>query len=170
VDALEELIARSKDCPELRQLAEFHLRNPEVLDFLVQEIRLRLDSGYTAFSYKSLWQYARWQLEIERGPNHTFLMNDNLNSFYARAITILHPGFNGRAEFRVSKADEIFGTEVEPTPKNRPKNYARRLQWEDCTPLERGWRPSVPHEPKPVGRRPSVHLCAACRGKLTDPY
>ena len=144
IDAIDELVARSKDHRELRAFHEFHRRHPEVLDFLVQEIRLRLDR-FDAFSYHSLWQYARWKLEMEKGPGDTFLMNDHAAPFYARAITVLHPEFNGRAEFRESKADEIFGLRIEPVPDKRPKNYARRLQWADGTAIENGWRPTTPH-------------------------
>jgi hypothetical protein len=111
----------------------------------VQEIQLRIEHGFEAFSYHSLWQYARWKLEMQRGPGETFLMNDHAAPFYARAITILHPEFNGRCEFRTSKADAIFGTRIEPAPDKRPKNYARRLQWADGTAIESGWRPQRPH-------------------------
>jgi hypothetical protein len=82
---------------------------------------------------------------MQRGPGETFLMNDHAAPFYARAITILHPEFNGRCEFRTSKADAIFGTRIEPAPDKRPKNYARRLQWADGTAIESGWRPQRPH-------------------------
>lgn len=143
-DAIDELVARSKDHRELRAFHDFHRQHPEVLDFLVQEIRLRLER-FEAFSYHSLWQYARWKLELEKGPGDTFLMNDHAAPFYARAITVLHPEFNGRAEFRKSKADEIFGLRIEPVPEKRPKNYARRLQWADGTLIENGWRPTIPH-------------------------
>jgi hypothetical protein len=144
-DAIDELVARSKDHRELRAFHLFHKAHPEVFDFLVREIRLRLDHGFAAFSYHSLWEYARWKLEMQLGPGETFLMNDHAAPFYARAITILHPEFNGRAEFRKSRADVVFGTEVEPIPDKRPKNYARRLQWADGTAIESGWRPSKPH-------------------------
>ena len=144
IDAIDELVARSQNHRELRAFHQFHRKHPEVLDFLVQEIRLRLDR-FEAFSYHSLWQYARWKLELEKGPGDTFLMNDHAAPFYARAITVLHPEFNGRAEFRKSKADPIFGLRIEPVPEKRPKNYARRLQWADGTAIENGWRPSHPH-------------------------
>jgi hypothetical protein len=145
-DAIDELVARSKNHRELRAFHEFHKKHPEVLDFLTQEIRLRLAHGFTAFSYHSLWQYARWKLELEKGPTDTFKMNDHAAPFYARAITVLHPvEFNGRAAFRKSKADAIFGTRIEPAPDKRPKNYARRLQWADGTTIENGWRPKNPH-------------------------
>ena len=127
------------------------------------EIQLRLDYGFAAFSYHSLWQYARWKLEMEKGPSETFLMNDHAAPFYARAITILHPEFNGRAEFRKSKADSIFGTEIEPSPKKRPKNYATRLQWAGGIPLENDWRPTVPHLPeRTISRKPDIHGPTAC--------
>jgi len=143
MDAIEQLCARSRQHRELRAFQDFHQTNPHVLDFLVREIKLRIDSGFEAFSFGSLWEYARWKLQVPRRQN-TFLMNDHLTPFYARAIVILHPEFNGRAECRGSLADEIFGLQLEPL-KNRRKGYARRLQWRDGTPLDRGWRPSVPH-------------------------
>jgi hypothetical protein len=161
MDAIDELVARSQDHRELRAFHEFHKAHPEVLDFLVEEIRLRLDR-FDAFSYHSLWQYCRWKLELEKGPGDTFLMNDHAAPFYARAITVLHPEFNGRAEFRKSKADAIFGLRIEPVPDNRPKNYARRLQWADGTSIENGWRPSAPHEVnRAANRRPDIHEDAA---------
>jgi len=158
IDAIDELVARSKDHPKLRAFHRFHRANPEVLDFLTYEIQLRIDSGFRAFSYSSLWQYARWKLEMQRGPGETFLMNDHAEPFYARAITILHPEFNGRAEFRKSRADVVFGTEVEPIPDKRPKNYARRLQWADGTAIENGWRPTKTHViDHAANRKPDIH-------------
>jgi hypothetical protein len=119
IDAIDELVARSKDHRELRAFHEFHKAHPEVLDFIVEEIQLRIDKGFPAFSHHSLWQYARWKLQMEQGPGQTYLMNDHTGVFYGRAITILHPEFNGRAEFRIAKADWIFGTEIEPMPEKR---------------------------------------------------
>ncbi len=144
-DAIDELVARSKDHPELQAFHAFHRKHPEVLDFLVQEIQLRIDHGFRAFSFSSLWQYARWKLEMRAGPGDTFLMNDHSETFYSRAIVILHPEFNRRAEYRRSRVDEIFGLRIEPVPEKRPKNYARRLQWADGTPIVNGWRPLRPH-------------------------
>ena len=91
MDAIDELVARSRDCKELRRFHEFHRNHPEVLDFLVEEIRLRLKQGFTAFSYHRLWAHAGWKLEMEKAPGDTFLMNDQCAPFYARAIAILHP-------------------------------------------------------------------------------
>jgi hypothetical protein len=156
MDAIDELVSRSQSCRELRNFHDAHKKHPELLDFLVREIQLRIDAGYAAFSYHSLWQYARWKLEMEKGPG-TFLMNDHDAPYYGRAITILHPEFNGRAEFREAKADEIFGLRIEPVPDKRPKNYARRLQWADGTALEHGWRPIAPHVIGSIATKPDIH-------------
>lgn len=156
-DAIDELVARSMNHRELRAFHAFHRQHPEVLDFLVSEIQLRIEHGFPAFSYHSLWQYARWKLEMEKGPGDTFLMNDHHTSFYSRAITILHPEFNRRVEFRPAEADGIFGTQIEPEPKKRPKNYARGLQWADGTDIECGWRPTSPHVVSPVSTKPDIH-------------
>jgi hypothetical protein len=57
IDAVSELVARSNDHRELRAFHRFHKDNPEVLDFLVEEIRLRLEKGFTAYSNRGLWEY-----------------------------------------------------------------------------------------------------------------
>jgi hypothetical protein len=156
IDPIEELVARSKDTAGLRKFHEFHRTHPEVLDFLVTEIRLRLEN-FDAFSFYSLWEYARWKLERKRRES-TFLMNDHCIAFYARAITIIYPAFNGRAEFRKSAVDDIFGTRVEPVEKRRRGSYSRRLQWADGTSLEGGWRPSGHHVAvAPGNRRRDLH-------------
>jgi len=111
MDAIDELVARSRDCKEVRRFHEFHRNHPEVLDFLVEEIRLRFKQGFTAFSYRRLWEYAGWKLEMEKGPGDTFLMSDQCAPFYARAIAILHPEIDGLAEFS-KKADAVLGTQI----------------------------------------------------------
>jgi hypothetical protein len=157
MDAITELVRRSRTCLNLQAFHAMHQRHPELLDFLVEEIQLRIAAGFTAFSYVCLWEYARWKIDMEKGPGHTFLMNNNIRALYGRAITILHPEFNGLVEFRPSIADEIFGTAIESAPKKRPKNYSLRLQWADGTALENGWRPTVPHVVGHVSRKPDIH-------------
>ena len=149
MNAIDELVARSKDCEELRQVADFHRAHPEAIDFIVQEIQLLIDDGVTAFSFHSLWHYMRWTLRLET-PSR-------VAAYYARIVVILHPEFNGMSQFCQSKADEVFGVRVEPTFKRRPKNYALWLQWADGRAIDDGWRPSTRHEPKPVSRGPSRH-------------
>ena len=161
-NAIDELVARSKGNTELQRFHHLHKSYPEIWNFLVSEIRLRLDHGFAAFSYHSLWEYARWKLEMEKGPGETFLMNDHAAPFYARAITILHPEFNGRSKFRKSVADGAFGTRVAPVTVKRPKGYARRLQWADGAAIETGWRPTMPHVvTPPANRKPDIHARVA---------
>jgi len=157
MDAITELVARSKPHEDLLAFHEFHRANPQVLDFLVAEIRLRIDSGFEAFSFGSLAEYARWKLQIDKGPGETFALNDHNATFYSRATIILHPEFNGRCEFRVSKkVDPLFGTEIAQA--KRPCDYAKRLQWADGRAIENGWRPRYRHVVVNVAsRKPDIH-------------
>jgi len=129
MDAIDELVARSQDCKEVRRFHEFHHNHPEVLDFLVEEIRSRLSHGFTAFSYHSLWEYAGWKLEMEKGPGNTFLMDHRCAPFYARAIAILHPEFDGLAEFSKSKADSVLGTEIGAPARKTSEELCVPGQW-----------------------------------------
>jgi hypothetical protein len=132
-----------------------------VLDFLVSEMRAEKDSGWGRTSLGSLWHYSRWVLtRVERAPGETFAMSNNLFPYYGRIIAILHPDLNGFFETAKSAADVDFGTMLEPAPIDRKPRYVRRLMWADGTPIERGWRPSTPHEPKPVNRRERVRRVA----------
>jgi hypothetical protein len=144
MDAIDELVARSKDHKELQRFHKLHQDHPELLEFLVQAIRARL-ALFDSFSYHSLWEYARWKLEMDKGPEDTFLMNDHCAPYYARAITILHPEFNGKAESRECTADELFGLELEP--EKLQGDYARRLRWADGTALQSGWKPTSRRKP-----------------------
>jgi hypothetical protein len=157
IDAIDERVARSKDHKELRAFHAFHRANPQILDFLVTEIRLRIDAGFGEFSIASLWHYCRWKLQLRTGPSTTYAMNDHLGPLYGRAIAILHTDLNGRAEMRSPCiADEIFGTRVGND--KRPGDYARRLEWADGTALEHGWRPSIPHAIRhAANRKPDIH-------------
>jgi hypothetical protein len=162
--ATEELINRSKDCRELRLLRDFHKRHPEGVGFSRAENKASARFQAVSLLLQEFVEIRQMANSKKRRAN--FKMNDNLNSYYGRAITILHLEFNGHAEFRSqynSQVDAVFGTRIEPVPKKRPKRYARRLQWADGRSIEQGWRPSTPHEPKPVSGRPTIHLCANCR-------
>lgn len=156
-EAIDELVGRSKDHPELRRFRRFHASHPEVLDFLVTEILLLIAHGRTAFSFHSLWNYCRWKLEMRALPGESYAMNDHMGPYFARAVTILYPEFNGFAEFRESVSDTLFGTRLEPFKKDGHR-ARRRLQWADGTPLELGWRPAHPHVVvKPAHTKDDIH-------------
>lgn len=44
--------------------------------------------------------------------------------------------------------------------KHQKPGHIRRLVWADGTAIENGWRPTTPHEPKPVRRRERVTRAA----------
>jgi hypothetical protein len=164
-DAVDELVTYRKQfgsSPMLRRVHRFHNANPQVLDFLVSEMRVDRENGWTRTSLGSLWHYSRWVLTRKnRVPGESFVMSNNLFPHYGRIIAILHPDLNGFFETAKSQADADLGTMLEPiAAANRKPGYIRRLLWADGTPLEQGWRPTIPHEPKPVSRRDRVKRCA----------
>jgi len=152
-DAIDELVARSRDDKGLQEFHAFHRAHPDVLDFLVEEIELRIKKGLPTISYNSLWAYARGKMAPKIEASGDYKMNDHKVPFYGRSITILHPEFNGLAEFRPSLADDCFGTTIEPTGAGRRS----RLVWADGTAIESGWRPTVPHTLRAVARKPDIH-------------
>ena len=159
MDAIDELIEhcklRGKVSPMLRRVQRFHKANPQVLDFLVSEMRVDRENGWTRTSLGSLWHYSRWVIRRKhRAPGESFVMSNNLFPHYGRIIAILHPDLNGFFAMAKSKADADLGTMIEP--KSPKPGYIRALLWADGTEIERGWRPTTPHVPKPVNRRDRV--------------
>jgi hypothetical protein len=160
MDALTELLEYRKPhgaSPMLNRAYRFHRKNPEVLDFLVRELRAARSSDRKRTSLGSLWHYMRWTLVKKRWvAGETFVVTQNLSAYYSRFLVILHPEFNGFFEMAKSRADADLGTMLEAPSKNHKPGYIRRLLWADGTAIENGWRPTVPHEPKPVKRRRPV--------------
>jgi hypothetical protein len=161
MDAVTEFFEHRKSAvlsPMMDRLQTFHFINPEVLDFLVLELRAVQKIGWTRASVGSLWHHARWVLTDNFfAPGESFLMDQNFSSYYARLVAILHPDLNGFFEMKASKrADAGMGTMLEPASKKQQPGYIRRLLWADGRAIELGWRPSVPHEPKPITRRKRV--------------
>jgi hypothetical protein len=148
MDAIDELVARSPDCREVRGFHEFHRKHPEVLDFLVEEIRSRFNRGFTSFSYRTLWEYTRWKLEMEKGPGDSFLMNDHCAPLYACAIAILHPEFDGLAAFSKDKTDAVLRTQIGATAQETTKELWVSGQWYSLA----SWMAA--HEAALVGKSP----------------
>ncbi len=164
-DAVDDLIEYRKQygpiSPTLMRVYRFHKANRQVLDFVVSEMRVDRANGWKRTSLGSLWHYARWVLTRKhRLPGESFAMSNNLFPHYGRIIAVLHPDLNGFFGMAKSQADDDFGTTIEPTPKDAPRGYIRRLLWSDRTPIENGWRPATPHEPKRVNRRERVRRYA----------
>ena len=167
MDAVNELLHHIQSTrglsPRLKRLKQFHNANTPVLDLIVQELYDVQAMGWKAASVISLWEYARWVITKTKTRADPFAMNNNFRSYYARIIAILHPRLNGFFEMREPNKpgrkersiDAEMGTKLE-SAKSREKDYSRRLLWADSTPIERGWRPTTPHVPKPVSRRERV--------------
>jgi len=158
-DAVDELIQYRKP-HGLSRMAErfyrFHRRNPQVLDFLVLELRNVRDCDWVSASVHSLWEHGRWVLRKHRVPGEQFEMDNKIAPYYARVIVLLHPEFNGFFEMRKSQANADLGVMLESVSKRKRPGHLRRLLWADGTEIEHGWRPSTPHAPKPVNRRELV--------------
>jgi hypothetical protein len=165
LDAIDDLIAYRRPhgiSPMMERVYRFHKVKPQVLDFLVQELRDAGASGWPRASLASLWHYARWVLTQKyRVPGESFVMDQNLATHYGRIVVILHPDLNGFFEMKKStQADADLGIRLEPSCPGHKRGYIRRLLWADGQPIENGWRPANPHEPKPVSRRERVRRVA----------
>jgi hypothetical protein len=124
MDAIDELITYRKQTgsisPMLRRIHRFHRTNPQVLDFLVSEMRVDKENGWTRTSLGSLWHYARWVLTRKhRAPGESFVMSNNLFPHYERIIAILHPDLNGFFGMAKSAADTDLGTTLERGTKQK---------------------------------------------------
>jgi hypothetical protein len=164
-DAIDELIEHRKShgfSPMMERVYRFHKANPQVLDFLVQELRDARISGWARASLGSLWHYARWVLTRKYRPTgERFVMDQNLTTHFERLIVILHPSLNGFFAMKDSpRADADFGTQLEPRTTTYKRGYIRRLLWADGKEIQQGWRPSTPHEPKAVSRRERIRRTA----------
>jgi hypothetical protein len=165
MDAVDELIEHRKQTgtlsPMLSRVHRFHQTNPQVLDFLVSEMRVDRANGWNRTSLGSLWHYGRWVLTRKHfAPGESFLMSNNLFPYYGRIIAVLHAELNGFFRMAISQADADFGTNLEPPAQTQKPGYIRKLVWVDGKPLEHGWRPTTPHEPKRVARRERVKRAA----------
>src|SRR5579862_7953263 len=147
IDAVDELIEYRRThggvTPMLERVRRFHKAKPQVLDFLVSEMYVDRDNGWTRTSLGSLWHYSRWVLTRKhRAPGESFVMSNNLFPHYGRIIVILHPELNGFFAMAKCKADADLGTMLEPESDG---GRLRRLLWDDGRLIEQGWRPTKPH-------------------------
>jgi hypothetical protein len=132
----------------------FHRKNPNLFNFLLQELRVARENDWETTSFEMLWHHARWVLTYRRIAGETFAVCQNLMPHFSRLTIILFPEFNGFYRLKKAKADEDFGVRIEPGR----KQGLRKLVWGNGTPIEQGWRPTVTHEIpiQPIPRRPPV--------------
>jgi len=168
--AIDEVVARSEDCQEARSFHNFHRNHPEVLDFLIEEIGVRFNRGFTAFSYHRLWQYANWKLETEKGPGNTFLMDDSYAPFYAHAIAILHPEFDALTRLGTGKAAATPETRSRALAREAPEErfvwgrwygLAAWLKAHAAAPREQSSCDLTPHDQSPCDQNVEPQLAAS---------
>ena len=142
----------------------FHRRNPQLLDFLLQELVLLRQNDWGTTSFEMLWHHARWVLTYMLPvPGETFSVCQNLMPHYSRAVIILFPEFNGFYRLKKAGVDRDFGVRIVPGE----NGGLRRLAWEDGTPIAQGWQPSTHHviPVDPIPRRSAVKRPA---GRVTQ--
>ena len=161
INAVDELMKHCKEIGLRRsrlmsRFYRFHRHNPSLLDFLLQELTVLRENKWRNTSFEMLWHHARWVLTyFNRVPGETFSVCQNLMPHYSRLAIILFPEFNGFYRLKKAHADADFGVRIEPGTHG---SEFRRLVWADGTPIENGWRPSIPYAipTNPVPRRPPV--------------
>ena len=143
----------------------FHRRNPHLLDFLLQELKVLRENDWKTASFEMLWHHARWVLTYNRVDGETFAVCQNLMPHYSRVAIILCPEFNGFYRLKQANADRDFGLRIVP---GTTDGSLRRLAWADGTPIEDGWRPSLPHviPAASVPRRQPVTRLKAMKKRL----
>ena len=126
----------------MSRFLRFHKKNPHLLDFLLQELKVLKENNWATTSFEMLWHHARWVLTYDRVGGEQFAVCQNLMPHYSRAAIILCPEFNGFYRLKTANADKDFGLRIGPRPS---EGGLRRLVWADGTPIETGWRPAIPH-------------------------
>ncbi len=87
----------------------FHRRNPHLLDFLLQELKVLRENDWKTASFEMLWHHARWVLTYNRVDGETFAVCQNLMPHYSRVAIILCPEFNGFYRLKQANADRDLG-------------------------------------------------------------
>jgi hypothetical protein len=85
---------------------EFHLRNPQVLKWLVQQSFTLKRKGHNKFALRTLWEVLRWDraVNVSTRSDDAFTLNDNFISRYARKIMEKEPRLRGFFDTRVLRS------------------------------------------------------------------
>lgn len=87
---------------------EFHEANPRVYETLVRLAREWVArTGQRRVGIKSLYEVARWQIQLET-TDGTFKLDNSFTAYYARLIDEQEPDLSGLFEFRRSQADGLY--------------------------------------------------------------
>lgn len=94
-----------------RQCSAFHADHPEVWMAFEQYALEVIRAGYHHYGAKAIMERVRWQLDMSRGPDDRFKINNNYVAFYARRFERLHPQMAGffRHREQTSKGQQAKG-------------------------------------------------------------
>ena len=85
-----------------RDFDSFHAENPRVYELFKRFAFEAIRAGYERFGAASIFERARWEINIEtRGD--TFKLNNNYRAFYSRLFMADHPQYDGFFETREQK-------------------------------------------------------------------
>lgn len=87
------------------QFRKYHAEHPAVYALLVRAARQVLRTGRAHYGIATLFEWARWHMEIERDEHDDFKLNNNYRSRYARLMMEQEPDLADFFEIRELKAD-----------------------------------------------------------------
>lgn len=87
--------------PSIQALFEqYHKEHPAVYELLVEGARKVISTGRAHYGIATLFEWARWHLEIERNEHDDYKLNNNFRSRYARMMMEQEPDLAGFFEIR----------------------------------------------------------------------
>jgi hypothetical protein len=101
----EALTFRSVKATAMKEAFEaFDVEYPEVAEMLAEATRHYLrETGNRRMGFPMVWELVRYRIETDRRP---YRLNNNLRSWFARAVMARYPDLKGVYEVRTSYADE----------------------------------------------------------------
>jgi len=91
------------DCIE-NKFRRFHDNHPEVYEHFKKFTGQVMRSGYKNYGAKSIFERIRWHMQIERGANDEFKINNNFTSRYVRLFEKEYPEYSGFFKTRKLKS------------------------------------------------------------------
>jgi hypothetical protein len=131
---------------DFSQLTHDH---PELFEQLAHLVYSRLETNNRAASVKEAFEQVRWDIHIH--------MSNDLVPLMGRALLYLHPDLTGVVQLNSVPLDAALGMRV--AEKKLPGDYARQLQWADCSPLS---------EPPPALRVKPVQSVRPAQSELFE--
>lgn len=78
-----------------QQVVRFHRANPDVWEMFVGFTFEMIMSGRKHYSANAVFERLRWEVDLARGPDNSFKLNNNYRAFYARRFHRMYPDYDG---------------------------------------------------------------------------